>query len=122
MILQFIITGFLAGILSGIFGVGGGIVIVPALVFFFKMPQQTATGTSLVALLLPVGLLAVWEYYRLQKIGLDHIKWGVLISLGLFVGALIGAKIANVLPESLLRKAFAIFLVFVAVKMWFKDT
>jgi uncharacterized membrane protein YfcA len=102
------------------FGIGGGIVIVPALVFFFKMPQQTATGTSLIALLLPVGLLAVWEYYRLQIITMDHVKWGILISVGLFLGALIGAKIATTLPEAPLRKAFAAFLVFAAIKMWFK--
>jgi hypothetical protein len=121
LVLQFIITGILAGILSGIFGIGGGMVIVPALVLFFKMPQQTATGTSLVALLLPVGLLAVWEYYRLQKIGIEHVKWGLLISVGLFLGALIGARIATNLPEALLRKAFAAFLVFVAFKMWFKN-
>jgi uncharacterized protein len=121
MILSFILTGVAAGILSGVFGIGGGIVIVPALVFFYKMPQQTATGTSLVALLAPVGLLAVWEYYRLGKISTDNLKWGLLISIGLFFGALLGAKIATALPESTLRKAFALFLVFIAIRMWFKN-
>ena len=121
MVLQFIFIGILAGILSGMFGIGGGIVIVPALVFLFKMPQQTATGTSLIALLLPVGLLAVWEYYRLQIITTDHVKWGILISAGLFLGALIGAKIATTLPEASLRKAFAALLAFVAIKMWFRN-
>ena len=118
---QFLITGFLAGILSGLFGIGGGLVIVPALIYFFKMPQATATGTSLVALLMPVGLLAVYEYYRLGKIQSDHIKWGLFVALGLFVGAFLGAKIAHRLPEEILRKSFAIVLILAAIKMWFKS-
>lgn len=119
MILSFLATGFLAGILSGLFGIGGGLIIVPVLVYFFKMPQQTATGTSLVALLLPVGLLAVYEYYRAQKITIDNVKWGLMIAAGLFLGALVGAKLANQLPETVLRKSFAVLLIAGAIKMWF---
>lgn len=121
MIYQFLITGFLAGILSGLFGIGGGLVIVPTLVYFFKLPQHTATGTSLVALLLPVGLLAVYEYYIEGKLTPDNIKWGFLIAAGLFVGAFLGAKLANHLPEVILRKSFAFILVLGAIKMWLGD-
>ncbi|MSP19673.1 MAG: sulfite exporter TauE/SafE family protein [Bdellovibrionales bacterium] len=120
MFFYFIGTGLLAGILSGLFGIGGGIVIVPMLVFFLKMPQLSANGTSLVALLLPVGGLAVFEYYRLGKITSENIKWGLLISIGLFIGAFLGAKLATQLPEVILRRVFVFFLIGVAIKMWFK--
>ncbi len=76
--------GIVAGILSGMFGVGGGIVIVPALVVFFGMTQQSAGGTSLVALLLPVGLLGVIEYYHSGKISMEKILIGLIIAAGLF--------------------------------------
>ena len=120
LIIQCILTGVFAGILSGIFGIGGGVVIVPALVFLFRMPQLTATATSLVALLMPVGVLAVWEYHRVGAIGSSQIKWGFVISIGLFFGAFLGARIAPHLPESVLRKGFALLLVLVAGKLWFK--
>jgi uncharacterized protein len=119
-VIPFLLTGFLAGILSGIFGVGGGIIIIPMLTFLLKMPQHSATGTSLIALLLPVGALAVWEYYSQGKISSDNIRWGLLIAAGLFFGALVGAKVALLLPEQLLRRAFAVLMMLVAIKMWFK--
>lgn len=119
-LIPFLLTGILAGILSGLFGVGGGIVIVPMLTFLVKIPQHSATGTSLIALLLPVGALAVWEYYSQGKISPEHVKWGLVIAVGLFFGALIGAKIATHLPELILRRAFAVLMGLVAIKMWFK--
>jgi uncharacterized membrane protein YfcA len=120
LLLPFLITGFVAGILSGLFGIGGGLVIVPALIYLFNLPQHTATGTSLVALLLPVGLLAVYEYYSSGKLTLENIKWGLLIAIGLFLGAFVGARIARYLPEAILRKSFAVILLFGAIKMWFQ--
>ena len=117
-IIYFLMTGSVAGVLSGMFGIGGGIILVPALVFFFGMPQSAATGTSLVALLLPVGILAVWEYYKEGKIGVENIRIGLLLALGVFLGAYLGSKIATRLPDHLLRKSFAIFLTGVALKMW----
>ncbi len=116
--MQFIAIGVFAGVFSGMFGIGGGIIIVPALIYLFKMPQHTATGTSLVALLFPVGLLAVWEYYCIGKITTDNIKWGLLISIGLFIGAFLGAKLAVQLPETILRRSFSVLLVLMAIKMW----
>jgi len=112
------LTGIAAGILSGMFGIGGGILIVPALVIIAGMTQQTATATSLIALLLPVGILGVMEYYRMGKIDAENIWFGLLIALGLFAGAFFGAKIAVGLTNEVLRKMFAVFIGIVAVRLW----
>lgn len=115
----FLFVGLLAGIASGLFGVGGGIIIVPLLMWFFGFSQLQATGTSLVALLLPVGALAVFEYYRNQIITGSEIKWGLLVALGLFLGALLGAKLAPHLNALLLKRLFALILAFAAIRLWF---
>lgn len=115
MPLVFIVIGVLAGILSGLFGIGGGVVIVPALILFAKLSPVSATGTSLVALLLPVGALGVMEYYRKGHIDVPTALW---VALGLFVGAWIGAKFAQTLSPLALKRSFAVFLVIVAGKMW----
>jgi uncharacterized membrane protein YfcA len=113
--LIFVGVGLAAGVLSGLFGIGGGILIVPALVLLARFSPVTATGTSLAALLLPVGILGAWEYY---KKGHLNIPAALLIALGLFVGAWFGAKIAQQLTPTQLKRAFAIFLVLVAGRMW----
>jgi hypothetical protein len=113
------IIGIAAGVLSGLFGVGGGIIIVPSLVLLFGMSQQTASATSLMALLLPVGLLGVFEYYRSGKISTENMWFGLVIALGLFAGAFFGAKIAIGVSSETLRRVFAVFLVFVAIRLWF---
>ena len=115
-----LIIGLAAGMLSGLFGVGGGIIIVPALVLLFGMSQHSANATSLVALLLPVGLLGIMEYYRSGKITTENIWQGLVIAAGLFAGAFFGARIATSLSGDLLRKAFAIFTGIVALRLWFK--
>jgi uncharacterized protein len=120
LLAQMLAIGILAGILSGMFGVGGGIVIVPVLMFFFGMPQLNATATSLLALLLPVGLFGVIEYYRSGKIPPENIWFGLFIAAGLSVGALFGAKLALYLPGKTLQKTFAVFLGIVALRLWFK--
>lgn len=111
-----ILIGLLAGILAGSFGVGGGLIIVPALVYILHFNQHLAQGTSLVALLLPVGILAVIKYYQM---GNANIKIGLLIGLGLFVGAYIGATFANYLSDDCMRKAFSIFIILAGIKMFF---
>jgi uncharacterized membrane protein YfcA len=116
VILIFIAIGFLSGILSGLFGIGGGVVIVPALIFFARLIPITATGTSLGALLLPVGALGAWEYY---KKGHLNVPAALYIAIGLFVGAWIGARLAQHLSPVQLKRAFAVFLVLVAGRMWF---
>jgi uncharacterized membrane protein YfcA len=115
-----IAIGTVAGLLSGMFGVGGGVIIVPAMVLLFGMTQQSAVATSLIALLLPVGVLGVTEYYRAGKISTENIWIGLIIAAGLFAGAFFGAKIAANLSSDMLRKAFAIFMGIVALQMWFK--
>lgn len=119
-IIALIILGITAGLLSGMFGVGGGIIIVPAMVLLFGMTQQSAVATSLIALLLPVGVLGVIEYYRAGKISEENIWIGLIVAAGLFAGAFFGAKIAAHLPGDMLRKAFALFMGIVALQLWFK--
>jgi uncharacterized membrane protein YfcA len=115
LFLAFVAIGLLAGVLSGLFGIGGGVVIVPSLIFLAGLTPIKATGTSLGALLLPVGALGALEYYR--KGNLD-IRAALLIALGLFFGAWIGAKLAQQMTPVQLKRAFAVFLVIIAARMW----
>lgn len=115
MVFAFIAIGLGAGVLSGLFGIGGGIVIVPALIFFAKMQPITATGTSLGALLLPVGALGAYEYYKRGNINIGASLW---TALGLLLGAWVGARLAQELSPLQLRRAFALFLLVVAGKVW----
>lgn len=107
--------GLSAGVLAGLFGIGGGVVIVPALVYFARMPLQSAIGTSLGALLLPVGALGAWSYYRH-----GHLDWRIAlwVALGLFLGAYAGARMAEAVSDQMLRRLFAVFLAAVAMKVW----
>jgi len=114
----FLVIGVCAGIMAGIFGVGGGLIIVPALVFLAGYSQVSATGISLVALLAPVGLGGVYAFYQAGKIGVPELKVGLLISLGMFFGSFLGAKVALALPDLVLKRVFSIFLVAVAIKLW----
>jgi len=113
--LIFLAIGFFAGILSGVFGVGGGVVIVPALILIAGMAPIAATGTSLAALLLPVGILGVWEYHRKGNLDISAALW---IALGLVVGVWIGARLAQELSPVQLKRAFSVFLVLVAARIW----
>jgi len=112
------LIGLGAGVLSGLFGIGGGLVIVPALLLILKFDAHTAAATSLVALLMPVGAFAVYEYYNAGKITALHISYGLVIGVALFFGAFLGAKLSLNLDQSTLKKAFAIFLVFAAALVW----
>jgi uncharacterized membrane protein YfcA len=114
--LLFIAIGVFSGILSGVFGIGGGVVIVPSLIVIAGLAPIAATGTSLGALLLPVGALGAWEYYRRGDLNIRASLW---IALGLFFGAWVGARLAHYLTPNQLKKAFAVFLVLVAGRMWF---
>jgi uncharacterized protein len=114
--LIFLLIGLGAGVLSGIFGIGGGVVIVPSLIFLAGFVPITATGTSLGALLLPVGALGAIEYYRRGHLQIGPALW---IAVGLLFGAWAGARLAQHLTPLQLKRAFAIFLVLVAGRMWF---
>lgn len=114
IILLLIIVGLAAGILSGLVGVGGGIIIVPALVFFLGFSQQQAQGTSLGLLLLPVGILAVMNYYNKGQIDLRVVG---IMAITFVIGGWLGSKWALALPEKTVRKIFAIILFYAAFKM-----
>lgn len=116
MTLGFLLIGFAAGILSGLFGIGGGLLIVPALIWVARMPVIQATGTSLGALLLPVGALGAYEYYKKGNI---NVAASLLIAVGLLLGAWIGARWAHTLSPVQLKRAFALLLAVAAVRMWF---
>ncbi len=113
--MDLIIIGVGAGILAGLFGIGGGVVIVPALLLVARMTPEKAIGTSLAALLLPVGALGAWEYYRGGQV---DVRAALLVALGLFLGAWVGAQLALRLPARDLQRVFAVFLVAVAVHLW----
>lgn len=112
-----VLIGLFAGVLGGVFGIGGGIVIIPALVAFLGFAQHKAQGTSLVALLLPVGLLGVMNYYRA---GNADVKTGLLIGLGFFAGAFAGSKLALGFSDLVMRRSFAAFLVLLGIWLFFR--
>ena len=111
----YLLIGAAAGILSGLFGIGGGVIMVLALVGIMKLPFLTATGTSLGAMLLPVGLFGAWEYY---KAGSLDIRVSLLLAVGLLVGAWGGARLALAAGPAVVQRCFAVFLLLMAVRMW----
>lgn len=117
-ILILLIVGIAAGVLGGLMGVGGGIIIVPSLVYFLSFSQKSAQGTSLGLLLLPVGILGVMQYY---KQGHVDFKIVAIIAIGFLAGSYFGSKIALSLPQETVKKIFAILLLVIAVKMLFID-
>ncbi|MEO6289948.1 MAG: sulfite exporter TauE/SafE family protein [Ginsengibacter sp.] len=118
LILVLIIIGLAAGILGGLVGIGGGIVIVPALIYFLSFSQKEAQGTSLGILLLPIGILGVWQYYKAGYVDM-RIVW--LVAAGFLAGSYFGSKIALSLPQEAVKKIFAILMIAVAFKMLFLD-
>jgi uncharacterized membrane protein YfcA len=117
MVVTYVLIGVVAGVLSGLFGVGGGILIVPALILLAQFHLKLALGTSLGALLLPVGMLGAYTYY--QNGNLD-LRASLLLAVGLFFGAWAGARLAQVIPGPTLQRMFAIFMVVAAVRLWLK--
>ncbi len=109
-------VGAVAGILAGLLGIGGAIIVVPALVFFFGMSQQQAQGTSTAFLLLPVGLLGTYVYYQR---GLVNVKWALLLAAGFFLGSFVGAKVATSIPNDVLQKIFGSLLIVLGIRMVF---
>jgi uncharacterized membrane protein YfcA len=108
------VLGLFAGVISGLFGVGGAIVIIPGLVLIAKLPQHAAHGTSLAALLLPVGLLGVIEYAKRQQVNWPY---AAVVAVGLLIGAYFGARLAGSISDVMLRKAFGAFLLLVSAKL-----
>ena len=110
--------GFAVGVISGIIGIGGGVVLVPALIWLLGMDQHKAQGTSLAALLLPTGIFAFWTYYRQ---GNADLRVGLLIAAGFAVGGLFGGWGAQYIPELWLRRVFAMVLIALGVHMLFRS-
>jgi uncharacterized membrane protein YfcA len=113
-VILLIIVGLAAGVLSGMVGVGGGIIVVPALVFFLGFSQHQAQGTSLGLLLLPVGILAVMNYYTK---GYIDIKVVAIMSIAFVFGGWLGSKLSLSLPQDTVKKIFAIVLFYTAFRM-----
>lgn len=111
-VLVLLLIGIVSGIMSGFFGIGGGVIIVPALVYVVGFTQHKATGTSLAVLLPPVGLAAVIEYYRRGNVDL---RVALIVAIGLLAGAWVGAHFANKISGPALRLAFGIFVVLVGL-------
>jgi uncharacterized protein len=117
--LLLIMVGLSAGIMSGLVGIGGGVIVVPALVFFLGFSQQEAQGTSLGLLLLPIGILAVINYYNK---GYIDIKVVAIMCIAFVIGGWIGSKLALQLSQDTLKKIFAIVLFYTGIKMMSWDT
>jgi uncharacterized membrane protein YfcA len=115
-ILTLALIGLSAGLVSGMLGVGGAIIIVPALVLFFGMTQHQAQGTSLAILLLPVGFLAFWNYY---KQGYVNFKFALIVMLAFFVGGYLGSVIAIHVSEKFLKTGFGILIIILGFRMIF---
>jgi len=113
---QILLLGFAIGVLSGVIGIGGGVILIPALIWMLGMSQRRAQGTSLAALLLPVGIFAFWAYYRE---GNADLRVGLLIAAGFAVGGLFGGWGAQYIPELWLRRIFAATLITLGAKMLF---
>ncbi len=120
-VITLLILGVAAGVLSGMFGIGGGVIIVPALILLFGFTQLEANGTSLAALLMPVSIFAVLQYYRAGKLQIPVAAW---IALGLLFGSFAGAQLAISLPAETLKQAYGFFLLYASwrmvepVKLW----
>jgi uncharacterized membrane protein YfcA len=113
-ILLLVFIGLLAGVLSGFIGIGGGLVIVPALVYLVGMNQHIAQGTSLVLMLPPIGILAVMNYYKADMLNL---KYAGIIAATFIVGGYFGSKLSLTVSPAIVKKVFAISMILVAVKM-----
>ncbi len=121
MWLTLVLIGVIAGAASGIFGIGGGLLIVPALLWILRFPMHVATATSLAAMMLPIGAwISVYEYYTAGKINVQHLGYGLVICAGMVLGAYFGSRFAITVDQTILRKSFAVFLIFAAILTWFK--
>ncbi len=117
-IFYLVLIGIAAGFLGGMVGIGGGIIIVPALILLLGMSQHQAQGISLTMILFPVGILAVMNYY---KKGYVDFKLAGILAIGFIIGSYLGSKFSLSLPQETVKKIFAIIMIIVAVKMLFTE-
>jgi uncharacterized membrane protein YfcA len=116
--LLLILIGLVAGVLAGMVGLGGGIILIPALMLFLSMDQRMAQGTTVAIMLPPIGFFAAFNYY---KAGYVNIKYALIIAIVFMVGGYLGSKLALNLPVPVLKKMFAVLLVVIAAKMIFTE-
>lgn len=117
-IVLLIALGMATGALSSIVGVGGGIILVPALIYFFGLPQMGAQGVSLALLMFPVGMLGVIQYHKAGYVNFPLVG---IIAIGFIIGSFFGSKLALSLPQEVIKKVFAILMLVIAIKMLFFD-
>jgi uncharacterized protein len=114
MLMILIVIGIITGVMAGMLGIGGAIIMIPALVFFMGFSQQMAQGTSLAVMLPPIGILATYNYY---KAGHVDIKFALILAGAFLIGSYFGSKYALTLPQATLRRIFGVLLLLVAAKM-----
>ena len=110
----YIILGIVAGIFGGMFGIGGGTILIPALVFLFGLTQHQAQGTTLAIMVPPIGLLAAWRYWQSGNVKLSIAGF---ICLGFIIGGLLGANIIHNVSDPMLKKLFGFYLLFISIRM-----
>jgi uncharacterized membrane protein YfcA len=114
MLLLLIAIGIVTGIMAGMLGIGGAIIMIPALVFFMGFSQQMAQGTSLAVMLPPIGIIAAYNYW---KAGQVNIKFAIILAVAFLIGSYFGSKLALNMPQLVLKKIFGVLLLLVAAKM-----
>ena len=110
----YLVLGLIAGVFGGFLGIGGGTILIPALIYIFGLTQHEAQGTTLAIMVPPIGLLAAMRYYMSGNVKLSI---AAFVCVGFFVGGFFGAQLAHKIPDLLLRKIFGVFLLFVALRM-----
>ena len=111
-----ILIGVIAGMFSGMFGIGGGLIMVPAMVFFLAMSQHSAQGTSLGVLVVPVAAVAAYNYYKAGEL---NTKYAIIIALSFVIGGYFGSKVSLGLSEVMLKRIFGILMMAMAIKLIF---
>jgi len=116
VLLSLIIIGIITGVAAGMLGIGGAIIMVPALVFILGLSQHQAQGTSLAVMLPPIGLIAAYNYYKAGEVNL---KFALILAAAFIIGSFFGSKLALNIPQHILKKIFALLLLLVSLKMLF---
>jgi uncharacterized protein len=116
ILLLLTIIGLIVGFFGGMFGVGGGVILIPALVYIVGMEQHSAQGTSVAILLPPIGIIAAYNYY---KAGHVNIKYAIIIAITFIIGSYFGSKLAVSLPDQVSKRIFAVILFLISIKMFF---
>jgi Sulfite exporter TauE/SafE. len=116
MLLMLLLIGVVTGIMAGMLGIGGAIIMIPAMVFLLGFSQQMAQGTSLAVMLPPIGIFAAYNYW---KAGHVNIEFALILAAAFIIGSYFGSKFALNLPQTVLKKIFGVLLLLVAAKMLF---